>query len=120
MAQQPARTGPSYTVETATWKRVQYSAQTDASDRGKLVWLAFIASEDLDERFAETLRARGDQLTVVKKGPVFTELGNGWFSCDPNQEADVDQLCSRVIKDLAADQRLQSRVFLQPIAPTRC
>jgi acyl transferase domain-containing protein len=117
VAQQPVRTGPSYTVETATWKRVQYSAQADTADRAKLVWLAFIASEDLDERFAEALRARGDKLTVVKKGPVFTELGDDWFSCDPNQEADVDQLCSRVIKGLAADQRLRVIYFCNPSHP---
>jgi acyl transferase domain-containing protein len=117
VAQQPMRTGPSYTVETATWKRVQYSAQAHTADRAKLVWLAFIASEDLDERFAEALRARGDKLTVVKKGPVFTELGDDWFSCDPNQEADVDQLCSRVIKGLAADQRLRVIYFCNPSHP---
>ena len=117
VAQQPARTGPSYTVETATWKRVQYSAQADAADQTKLVWLAFIASEDLDERFAEALRTRGDSVTVIKKGPVFTELGEGWFSCDPNQEADVDQLCSMVIKGLTAEQRLRVVYFCNPSRP---
>ena len=71
----------------------------------------------MDERFAEALRARGDKLTVVKKGPVFTELGDGRFSCDPNQEADVDQLCSRVIKGLAADQRLRVVYFCNPSHP---
>ncbi len=117
VAQQPARTGPSYTVETATWKRVQYSAQTDAADRTKLVWLAFIAGEHLDERFAEALQTRGDSVTVIKKGPVFTELGEGWFSCDPNREADVDQLCSMVIKGLTAEQRLRVVYFCNPSRP---
>ena len=56
-------------------------------------------------------------VTVIKKGPVFTELGEGWFSCDPNQEADVDQLCSMVIKGLTAEQRLRVVYFCNPSRP---
>ena len=115
VARQPARVGgPRYTVETATWKRVQYSAPVNDTDRAQLVWLAFIATNDLDERFAKALRDRGDKTTIVKKGPVFTELGDGRFICDPNQEADIDELCSKVVKGLAPEQRLRVVYFCNP------
>ena len=92
-------------------------ATASNTDRGQLVWLAFIATDELDERFAKALRDRGDKVTVVEKGPVFTELGEGRFSCDPNQEADVDELCARVVKGLTAEQRLRVVYFCNPSRP---
>jgi NADP-dependent 3-hydroxy acid dehydrogenase YdfG len=111
------RSEPSYDFETATWKRVQHSALASNPDSEWQVWLAFIAADDLHDHFARTLRKRGDKVTVVKKGPVFAELGDDWFSCDSNQEADVDALCAMVAKKLTPNQRLRVVYFCNPSRP---
>ncbi len=118
VAQQPAPAGPHYVLETATWKRVQYSAPARRnSDPAELVWLVFVATEALDRRFAEALRECGDKVTVVEKGSAFAQLGEGRFSCDPNQEADIDELCSAIAKGLAAEQPLRVVYFCNPSRP---
>jgi acyl transferase domain-containing protein len=113
-AQAPMRSEPSYVVETATWKRVQHSALANNPDSEWQVWLAFIAADDLQDHFARTLGKRSDKVTVLKKGPVFAELGDDWFSCDPNQEANVDALCAKVAKQLTPNQRLRVVYFCNP------
>src|SRR5262249_27440728 len=105
-------------IETATWKRVQSSAPANRDlDRRSLVWLVIVAKEPLDERFASELRDRGDEVTVLEKGRVFTELRDGRFSCDFTQEADIDKVCAASMQGLAADEVLQVVYFCNPSRP---
>ena len=118
VAQPPGRAGSRYTVETATWKRVQHSApaRTNA-DQTALVWLVFVTTETVDQRVANALRNRGDEVIVVEKGAAFTKLGEGRFSCDPNQEANIDDLCSAIAEALATDRLLRVVYFCNPSHP---
>jgi hypothetical protein len=105
-------------METATWKRVQYTQPTDKDRTGaELVWLVFVAPQTVDESFAKALHDRGDKVTVVKKGGAFAKLGEDLFSCDPNQEADIDELCSVTVEELGAEQNLQVVYFCNPSHP---
>ena len=107
-----------YTVETATWKRIQYStpARTNA-DQAALIWLVFVTTESVDQRVANAFRNRGDKVIVVEKGTAFTKLDEGRFSCDPNQEANIDELCSAIAETLATDQLLRVVYFCSPSRP---
>ena len=114
-AKEAPRPGSAYLVETATWKRVQHAAATDReTGEGPLAWMLFVADEALDSRFAQVLRERGDKVAVVKKGAAFTDFGDDGFSCDPNQEPDIDAVCSLVVKRLAPEQRLRVVYFCNP------
>jgi acyl transferase domain-containing protein/acyl carrier protein len=116
--QLPGRSGSQYLVETATWKRLQYSAaaNTDA-DRTQQVWLVFVAGEALDECFASALRDCGNKVTVVEKGAGFAKLGDGRFRCDPTQDAQIDNVCSAIATGLAAAQQLRVVYFCNPSRP---
>ena len=117
-AQQPARARSQYLVETATWKRVQSSTPANRTpDQGELVWLVVVTKELLDERFASALRDRGDKVTVMEKGNVFAALSEDRFSCDPNQEADIDEVCAASVRGLADEKRLRVVYFCNPSRP---
>jgi acyl transferase domain-containing protein len=109
---QPAQVLSHYAMETATWKRVQYARLTDKDrNEAEVVWLVFVTEEMVDESFAGALRGRGDKVTVVKKGSVFAKLREDLFSCDPNQEADIDELCSVTVGELNPEQNLRVVYF---------
>ena len=118
IARPPARAGSHYLVETATWKRVQYSAPAHRNrDQAQLVWLVFVAREAVDQRVANALRNRGDKVIVVEKGAGFIRLGDDYFSCDPNQEADIDELCLAITKGFTTEQQLRVVYFCNPSRP---
>ena len=107
--QGPIAAGPEYLMETVTWKRVQYTAPENSDpDRAALRWLVFAAKEALDERFAQALRDRGGEVTVVEKGDGFS----------PTHEADIDKVCSAAVKGLAAEQRLRVVYFCDVSHPS--
>ena len=115
---QPTRPPSHYVMETATWKRVQYTQPLDQDGNGsELVWLVFVATQTVDESFAKALNDRGDKVTVVKKGAALAKLGEHLFSCDPNQETDLDELCSMTVEELGAEQKLQVVYFCNPSHP---
>jgi acyl transferase domain-containing protein/acyl carrier protein len=117
-AAQPPRAAAPYLMETATWKRVQSAAAANRDpDRAESVWLVVVTKESLDQRFASTLRDRGDKVTVVEKGSAFAELGDDRFTCDPMQEADVDRVCAASVRELAAEKRLRVVYFCNPSRP---
>ena len=114
---QPARPGSQYDVETTTWKRVQHSAAPNDAERGCLVWLVVAGSERLDERVVAHLRSRGDSVTVLQKGTAFEQLADDCFSCDPNQEADVEKVCAASVRELPPEKRLRVIYFCNPSDP---
>jgi acyl transferase domain-containing protein len=116
--QSAARTSSSYALETATWKRIQFSGSAQRNpDQATAVWLVFVTGEAVDQRVANALRNRGALVTVVEKGRAFAKLDEGRFSCDPNQEADLDKLWLTVAGELATGQQLRVVYFCYPSHP---
>ena len=78
-------------METVSWKRVQYAADSHV-DRAKQDWLVFVSGEALDRSFADALGELGRKVTIVEKGDEFKELGEHRFALNVNNEADLDKL----------------------------
>jgi phthiocerol/phenolphthiocerol synthesis type-I polyketide synthase E len=106
-----------YLMETVSWRRVQYSGLTaHRTGRFESHWLVFNPTQAIDRRITAALRARGGKVFMVEKGAQFKILGNGRFTLDPTREADLEEICARVVKPLSKRQQLQVVYFCEPTA----
>jgi phthiocerol/phenolphthiocerol synthesis type-I polyketide synthase E len=113
---QPAPVEANYLMETVSWKRVQYAADSHV-DRARQDWLVFVSGEALDRSFADALGELGRKVTIVEKGDEFKELGERRFALNVNREADLDKLCAQTVKGIEGEERLQVIYFCDPSHP---
>ena len=105
-----------YLMETVSWKRVQYAA--DSADGAKQDWLVFVSSKaSFDRNFVTALNERGEKVIIVKKAKEYRQLGEHRFTLDFDREADLDKICAHALTGIKPEARLQVVYFCDPTRP---